>query len=109
MRFSLIFNLFFRPVFLGTVGFVMLNQGEGMMQMPNLALQGMGQLLAYAGAAVMLAGCLWALWGCVRMLRATLGHGILCYGCGGPVNEKRGRWGDYYHCLNCGQNRSIRH
>lgn len=31
-----------------------------------------------------------------------------CHVCGGIVIEKSGRWSDYYKCLACGSNRSIR-
>lgn len=31
-----------------------------------------------------------------------------CHVCGGIVSEKHGRWGAYYKCLACSNNRSIR-
>lgn len=109
MRLKLLFNLFWWPLCLAVVGLIVIHQGDEMALMSNLALKQVGTALGYAGDACLVVSSLWALWGCTRILFAMLGYGILCDGCGGPTTEKRGRWGDYHHCLNCGRNRSIRY
>lgn len=109
MRFLLFLNLFAKPVCLAIIGLFAMTRGDALsLQSPNLANQ-LGTLLTNFGLLLFLSGTLWGIWGCVRLIRAKLGHGLICHCCGGPMDEKQGRWGDYRHCLNCGRNESIRY
>ncbi len=71
-----------------------------------------GQILSYfdlLASLVMLLGLLWGIWQTYRLWQWENGNiDNCCHVCGGIVIEKRGRWGAYYKCLACSNNRSIR-
>jgi len=71
-----------------------------------------GQLLYYLdwiGLFVMAIALLGFIWQTYRLWQWENGNiDNCCHVCGGIVSERSGRWGDYYKCLACGNNRSIR-
>ena len=71
-----------------------------------------GQILSYfdlLALLVILAGALYGIWQTYKLWQWENGKlDNICYTCGGIVIKKRGRWGDYYKCLACSNNRSIR-
>lgn len=111
MRISLLFNLFGKPAALAALGAVALRQGERLhvlgppTEFPTIV----GGVMAQLGPLLIGAAIVWALWGVLRLLRARAGRGIVCFTCGGPMHQRRNRWGAYQHCLNCGRNESLRH
>ncbi|MCM2317827.1 MAG: hypothetical protein NDI93_00680 [Pseudomonas sp.] len=108
----LLIRLFSLPLWVAfsglIVGVLLSSAGQAATESATLAEVGklfwqVGWLIALAGVVAALGISLWR-WGLLYLWETGKLEGG-CYGCGGPVSHKDGRYGPYSKCLICGSKR----